>query len=151
MPERLIPLAICTACGAGKDLPLARCAACGEAPVDRELALLASDRFLSGPDRIALQERIRKGERLNPGASARAQARQMLASPDTPLILSNRQMWLLALANLLLTPVLGYAVWFRARGAPAGTQALLVTVPISLALGIGAVAWRWWSLHQVAP
>jgi hypothetical protein len=49
---------------------------------------------------------------------------------------------LLSLGNLLLTPLLGFAIWFRARGRPAGRQALVVTLPCSLLLAVGILAWR---------
>lgn len=57
--------------------------------------------------------------------------------------MSPRELLLLTLGNLFLTPLLGYAIWFRARGGPAGRQALAVTLPASLLLGLGVLAWRW--------
>lgn len=137
--------AICHRCGAGKDLPLGRCGACGVVPEgpDRELAMLCSRHFLKEEGELArLAERIRKGEPLQPDAAARAAARALLQPGEPEWVLQPRELVLLSLGNLLLTPLLGYAIWFRARGRPAGRQALAVTVPCSLLLAVGILAWR---------
>lgn len=148
--EVLASPAICMRCGKGKLTPFARCPSCGHIPQgeEREVALLCSSRFLNPAQRLMLQERIRRGEAINPSPAARAEARARLeaealdpgGSEHTQL--SRQQMALLLLGNVLLTPMLGYAVWFRARGGPAGTQALLLTVPTSLLLGALIAAWR---------
>ena len=137
-------------CAAGKDTPLGRCAACGHTPEgqDRALALLCSAQFLDPAQRQALQERIRRGEALKPSAVALAQAQNLLEPPPKTLRLSNTQLGLLLAGNLLLTPMLGYALWFRARGDPAGRQALLVTLPCTLLLAIALIAWRYWLVRQ---
>ncbi len=143
MPDEVLASpAICMRCGKGKHTPFARCSACSHLPMgeEREVALLCSSRYLNPAQRLMLQERIRRGENINPGPEARADARARLESgePQDSLEhsgLSRDQLLWLALANLLLTPMIGYAIWFRAHGGPAGTQALLVTVPMSLVLG----------------
>lgn len=136
--------AICHRCGAGKDLPLGRCGACGVVPEgsERELAMLCSSHFLEEAERARLAERIRKGEPLQPGAAARAAARAVLQPGEPEWVLQPRELVLLSLGNLLLTPLLGFAIWFRARGRPAGRQALVVTLPCSLLLAVGILAWR---------
>ena len=104
--------------------------------------MLCSSHFLDENERKQLAERIRRGEPLQPGASARAAARALLQPGEAEWVLKPRELILLTLANLLLTPLLGYAIWFRARGGPAGRQALAVTLPCSLLLAVGILAWR---------
>jgi len=138
---------VCCRCGAEKDLPLGRCGACGGLPVDdeRELALLCSTRILDLPALRAAQARIRRGEPLRPTEALRARARALLRGQEVVIVgFSARQLAGLALANLLLTPLLGYAVWFRyrTRPGPAARQALLATVPVSFILLVALVAWR---------
>ena len=140
-------LALCPRCGAEKDLPLGRCGACGVVPVDaeREIALLCSTRILDVPALRAAQERIRRGEPLRPTEALRARARALLLGEEVASVTFTRgQIAGLALANLLLTPLLGYAVWFRyrTRPGPAARQALFATVPVSLVLLVALVAWR---------
>jgi len=151
--EVLAPEAICIQCAAAKNTPLGRCPECGHTPEgpDREIALLCSSRFLDATQRLAIQERIRRGETLNPSATARANARAVLAPQTQALQLDNRQLLWLLLGNILLTPMLGYALWFRARGNPAGRQALLVTLPCSLVMAIVLFAWRYYLIQGAIP
>lgn len=135
--------AICIQCGAEKDLALGRCGACGRLPSgpDRELALLASARVLGQDELVAVQERIRRGARLNPSAESRRKARAILAgAPDVAVSLTTSQIALLVLANIALTPLLGWAVWMRLRRrpGPGARQAFVATVSASAAL---AGAW----------
>lgn len=105
--------------------------------------MLCSSHFLKEEaERKQLAERIRRGEPLQPGASARAAARALLQPGEAEWVLQPRELILLTLGNLLLTPLVGYAIWFRARGGPAGRQALAVTLPCSLLLAVGILAWR---------
>ena len=127
---------------------MAGCAACGWKAIgaERELALLCSTRFHDGAGLSALAERIRRGEVLNPSAELREKARAALAPVPEGVVLRRGQMAALAVANLVVTPLLGWAAWFRLRDrpGPAGMQALMVTVPITLGLGLvwGWVLWR---------
>lgn len=105
--------------------------------------MLCSSHFLKEEEeRKQLAERIRRGEPLRPGAEALAAARALLQPGEPEWVLQPRELVLLSLGNLLLTPLLGYAIWFRARGRPAGRQALVVTLPCSLLLAVGILAWR---------
>lgn len=141
-------LAICARCGMEKDLPLGRCPACSHVPAaaDRELALVCSTRVLDVAALRAAQERIRHGEAVRPTPALRAQARALLLGRSpVPARFTPRQVAALVLGNLMLTPLLGYAIWFRyrTRQGPAARQALFATVPVSLAL-VGVVfAWRY--------
>lgn len=139
--------AICHVCGTGKDLALARCAACGTVPVatEREDAVLCSEAFLDAAGLHQVQERIRRGERLLPSQALRARARAMLSGEEiAPVALTRRQQLGLVAANLLVTPLLGYALWFRwrTRPGPGARQVLLATVPANVALALGIVMWR---------
>lgn len=142
--------AVCHACGGPKDLPLGRCPTCALLPAGeaREDALLCSSLFLDDAALDALADRIRQGEPLRPTPQLRRLARErLLVAPIPPASLTSGQMAALAAANLLLTPLVGWAVWlrFRTRTGPGATQALVVTAPTSIALGAAIVAWRWYA------
>jgi hypothetical protein len=139
--------AICARCGAEKDLPLGRCPGCAHVPEsdERELAIVCSTRVLDIAALRAAQERIRRGEPVRPTAALRAQARAVLTGQAPTLArFTARQIAALVLANLVLTPLLGYAVWFRyrTRPGPAARQALFATVPVSVVLVGVVIAWR---------
>ncbi|MSP54973.1 MAG: hypothetical protein EXR69_05120 [Myxococcales bacterium] len=136
--------AICIRCGGAKELALARCPECGLVPIadERAHSLLASSRFLGAPELAEVQRRIRAGEPLRPARERVELARTMLAGSARvePFSLSPRQAAALVAANVLLTPALGYAVWFGTRHRPGlgARQALWLTLPVSFAL---ALAW----------
>lgn len=141
------PHAVCAACGADKDVPLARCGACGVVPqgTDREVALLLSTRFLTREELARARDRIRRGERPEPGPARRAEARALLAgTPLAPRALSRAAVVGLVVGNLLLSPLLGWAIWLRWRGhpGPGARQVWWATAPLSLALLIAWIGWR---------
>ena len=142
------PVAICARCGAEKDLALGRCSACAHLPTgdEREVAIVCSTRVLDVAALRAAQTRIRTGEPVRPTATLRARARAVLSGTEPRATrLTGGQLAALVVANLIGTPLLGYAVWwwYRADAGPAARQALLVTVPCSVALFGGIVAWRY--------
>lgn len=112
--------------------------------------MLASAAFLGPEELKAVADRIRRGELLRPTSAMRDRARELLhgVSPP-PASLGRGHLALLAMGNLLFTPLLGYAVWFRFRRhpGPGARQALLVTLPVTALLAVG-----WWMLRlrQVA-
>lgn len=139
--------AICARCGAEKDLALGRCPGCGHLPAgeERELAVVCSTRVLDAAALRAAQERIRRGEPVRPSAELRARAREALSGvPVRRTSLGPRELAAITAGNLLLTPLVGYAVWWwhRHDEGPAARQALLVTIPASLLLAGAIVAWR---------
>lgn len=143
----LEPTAICACCGAEKDLPLGRCPGCGHLPAgeEREVALVCSTRVLDVAALRTAQERIRRGEPVRPTAALRGRAREILSGvPIARTRLSAGQLLALATVNLVLTPLVGYAVWWWRRHdqGPAGKQALVVTIPCSILLFGGILAWR---------
>lgn len=139
--------AICHICGNNKDLALARCAQCGNVPsgTERELAMLCSTAVLDPEALGEVQERLRRGEPLRPSEGLRARARAILrgAPPPGPAW-TRAQLTTLFFANVLLTPLLGYAAWYRlrTRGGPAARQVLGVSVVSSLVVTAGWVVWR---------
>lgn len=149
-------VAVCHTCGAAKDLALGRCAACGRLPVggEREDAILCSRAFLDEDSLRNVQARLRRGEPLLPSAALRQEAREHLAGiREAPLTLSRKQLAALVAADVLLTPLIGYAVWFRlrTRGGPAARQALTSTLAVSMVLGLLLVAWRALSFAPLLP
>lgn len=112
---------------------------------ERELAIVCSTRVLDAAALQAAQERIRRGEAVRPTEALRARARAILSGRETVLArFTAGQLAALALANIVLTPMLGYAVWFRyrTRPGPAARQALAATIPVSILLFFALLAWR---------
>lgn len=135
---------MCVSCGADKDVALSRCASCGVLPTgqDREVAILCSDLVLGPADLAALQQRIRRGEALRPSLAMLTRARAVLYG-ESLRSFSRQELGLLAAANLLFTPLLGWVTWYRYRHEPAGTQALLVTAPVSALMVLMLGIWRY--------
>jgi hypothetical protein len=109
------------------------------------VAVICSRRVLGPAELAAAQSRIRRGEPLRPTAALLDRARRVLSGEvEEPARLSPPQMVALAFGNLLLTPILGYAVWWRWRDrqGPGARQALLVTLPVSLVLAVLLVLYR---------
>lgn len=107
--------------------------------------MICSTRVLGVDALREAQTRIRRGEPVRPTEALRARARALLhGAPMAPARLTPGQLVLLAAGNLLLTPLLGYAVAWRhhSEGGPATRQALLVTLPISILLFAALVMWR---------
>ncbi|MFN7147742.1 MAG: hypothetical protein ACK4YP_28490 [Myxococcota bacterium] len=141
-------LVVCARCGAEKDLALGRCAGCGHLPAgeEREVAMVCSTRVLDIDALRAAQERIRRGEPVRPTAALRARARDVLSGAVSRATrFDARQIFGIVVANVLLTPLVGYALWWRYRddAGPAARQALFATVPVSLALLVALIGWRY--------
>ena len=143
--------AICARCGAPKDVAVGRCAGCGFVPVgeDRVVAVLCSRKVLGEKELLEVQSRILRGEPLRPSGVVLDRARVVLGA-GSEAGFTRSQLWWLLVGNLLITPLLGLAVWFRARGELQGRQALSVTIPVMLFLGLLFVGMRWWTLQIVA-
>lgn len=108
--------------------------------------MLASRRMLDADGLAAVQARLRSGERLQPSGAALARARALLHGTEDPeLALGTAQIVGLLAANVLLTPLIGWAAWlrWRSRPGPAARQALVVTAPVSALLG---GLWIWWGV-----
>jgi len=145
--------AVCHRCGADKAGPFVPCKACGFTPTgdDRAIAWLFSTHHLTEADLETARTRVLNGVRPDPSKALKDAARlQMGAAPldeEARRPFPPSTLALLALADLLLTPLAGYAVWLglRTKRPRAARQALFVTLPISLVmlvLWVGAVYTR---------
>ena len=115
------------------------------------MAWLFSLHHLEEAELSSAAERIRAGEHPDPSKVLRDMAHQTMgAAPrteDSHATLSTRTLVAIAGANLLLTPMAGFAVWFgfRRERPIAAAQAMRITVPVAFALGalwIGMVGLR---------
>ena len=137
--------AICHRCGSTKVGAFQSCTDCNYTPrgPDREVAWLFSNNHLDGKELILAAERVRGGELPEPSTALRSHARTTMgrdknrAHTDKPL--EGKEIAGLVLANLLLTPLAGLAVWWGlSPDRPlAARQAMKVTVPIGCLLGLG--------------
>jgi hypothetical protein len=118
---------------------------------ERPTAWLFSLHHLSEADLQAAAERVRDGERPDPGQGLQAGAKKQMGA--TPLAdgaqgpMPTAHLIGIAAANLLLTPLAGFAFWIGLRDERpvAAAQALRITLPIAFALGAlwaGMVAMR---------
>lgn len=143
--------AVCHRCGGDKAAALDDCPACGHRPIgaDRELAWLFSDRHLNAAELAEASRRITAGDRPEPSPTQRRLARRALARVDQDPMppLSRGQVAALVAGCALLTPLVGWAVWFglltdRPRAA---RQALAVALPTTALFGlawVGMLAFR---------
>lgn len=129
------------------------CKSCSFVPQgeERPVAWLFSLHNLDETELPEAAERVRGGERPDPGRSLQAAARrQMGAAPladGSQCPLPTAHLIGIAAANLLLTPLAGFAFWIGLRNERplAASQALRITLPIAFALGAlwtGMVAMR---------
>jgi len=146
--------AVCIHCGATKPRAMALCAACGKAPRgdDRPLAYLFSSHHLSDRELDGVATRIRAGERPDPPEHLLQLARKQLTASlshlpgvhDEPAVapreLSREETWMLMAGNVVLTPLIGLAVWWgwRTRHPQAADRVLWLTLPVA---GLFAAAW----------
>ncbi len=141
--------AVCIRCGVEKELALTRCPGCGLVPAgdDRALSVLASRRMLGEAELAEVRRRIRTGEPFRPARARLALATAVLAGSANiePFAFTRASAVSLLLANVLLTPALGFAVWFGVRHRPGlgARQALWLTVPVAGLLAVGRVViWK---------
>ena len=145
-----MPQAVCIQCGGEKELALGRCASCGLVPTgpQRALSVIASTRMLAEPDLQEVQRRIAAGEPFRPGRARVEEAGRVLAGAARvePFNFDRNLALLLVAGNVLLTPALGFAVWFGLRHRPGlgARQALWLTIPVSLALFGARLAVGFW-------
>ena len=102
--------------------------------------------MLGEADLVEVQRRLAQGAPLQPSAARLDAARALLrgeGSGPPSRRLDPRELALLALGTLLLTPLLPLAVAFTFRDAPAGKQALAMAVAglvLDIALAIASLA-----------
>lgn len=136
--------AVCHRCGGDKHGPFVPCKACGFTPLreDRLVAWLFSLHHLDAAELTDAADRIRGGDRPDPSRTLREVARvgmgalplSNIARKPLPL----RTLLLLSSANVLLTPLAGFAVWFGMREdrPVAAAQALRITIPVTAVLAL---------------
>lgn len=117
------------------------------------MAYLFSSHHLSEEELIAVASRVKAGDRPDPPEHllqrARSELTQSLSQLPGPVpeagadqrSLTREEAWLLLLGNVVLTPLLGLAVWWgwRHRHPQAANRVLWMTLPIVAVLGGG-----WW-------
>lgn len=138
--------AVCHRCGGAKDQPLGACPDCGFVPAgqDRLVAWLFGDGWLNEEERGEASRRLLAGERPDPSRALLQRARRALGGEleagagGEPL--GRGPLLGLLLANVLLTPLAGVAVWLGMRSSSprAARQVLWITAPV---LGLGAALW----------
>ena len=136
--------AICHRCGSTKAGALLSCSDCSHTPrdTDRVVAWLFSSRHLDEDELKLASARIRAGELPEPSQALRAHARARMGRvdsaeyPDMPL--ERLELVAIALANLLLTPLAGIALWWGLKPVrpSAAHQIMRVTAPIAALLGL---------------
>ena len=130
------------------------CGGCGKAPRgdERPLAYLFSSNHLTEAELAGVAQRIRAGERPDPPEHLLQQARKQLTASlshlpgtyDEPAPvqreLTRDEKWLVTLGNVLLTPLVGLAVWWgwRSRHPQAADGVLWLTLPVA---GLFGAAW----------
>lgn len=136
--------AVCHRCGGDKSGPLVPCKGCGYVPQgeERATAWLFSANHLDEDELAHAADRIRGGERPDPPVSLAQAARvAMGAQPLSDAArqpMPNSSLALIGVGALVLTPLVGWAVWFglRQERPVAAGQALRLTVPITLAMAL---------------
>lgn len=107
---------------------------------EQEVALVCSTRVLTPEQLAAVADRCRRGEPVQPSHALRSRARALLrgAPIRAEAKLRPSQLVVLVFANLLLTPLLGYALWLKVRRqpGPGARQVLLATLPVSVVLAL---------------
>ena len=139
----IVHTAVCHRCAEPKKGPFVPCKGCGFVPTadHRAVAWLFSREHLDEEELQEAAQRIRQGDLPDPPKALREHARvSMGAAPldvEATRPLTTPQVVGLAAADVLLTPLVGFAVWFglRAERPVAARQALWLTVPLSLAIG----------------
>ncbi len=134
--------AVCVRCGGRREDAFAACPDCGFAPSadERPLSWLFSAAWLDDEELAEAARRITLGQRPDPSRRALLEARAALAGAPVHLgpPLAIRERVALLLANVLLTPLAGYAVWIglREERPAAARDALVLTVPITALLAL---------------
>lgn len=143
--------AVCHRCGARKRGPLVPCKGCRFVPVReaRAVAWLFSEHHLEAAELREAERRLRSGEVPAPPRALRVQAQRAMGALDAPpeadRPLAPGLVVLLVLTQILLTPLVGLAVWLGLREdrPRAARVAMGTTIPITAVL---AVLWcidRW--------
>jgi hypothetical protein len=134
--------AVCHRCGGPKLGPFVPCKTCEFVPLgeDRPIAWLFGLDYLTEEEMLEAGRRIRGGEVPDPSQALRELAREgMGAVPLSTAQLKPLTTWqilLLSLGNLVLTPLIGGAMWYGMREdrPVAAAQIARMTVPVAAGL-----------------
>ena len=132
--------AVCHRCGYRKNGPLVPCKACAFVPQRdaRSVAWLFSAHHLNEAELEEAERRIRVGDIPEPSKALRTMAQRAMGALDAPALedrpLRSTEILLLIVAEIVLTPLVGFAVWFglREQRPRAARTVALVTGPIVL-------------------
>lgn len=136
--------AICHRCGSAKKGPFVPCKACAVVPTreSRAVAWLLSSHHLNAEELDDAARRIRAGDVPDPPRALRDDARRAMGAVNAPPVDDRRLVGMervgLALASVLLTPLIGLALWLGLREArpTAARQVIAVTIPIAVILTV---------------
>ncbi len=136
-PQRPIR-AVCHRCGGPKQGPFVPCKTCSFVPLgeERPIAWLFGLDYLTEEEMLLAGERVRSGEGPDPSSALRELAREeMGALPLSSAQLKPLSTWQLlglSVSNLVLTPLIGGALWYGMREdrPVAAGQIARLTVPV---------------------
>ena len=139
--------AICLRCGADKGQAARICPSCGHRPEGDGLlvAWLLSDAHLDDAQLDAAAARIRSGASIRPSEAMLERARVGLGVHRArDRALSPPQRLALLATSLLLTPLVGWVLygWWRVERPRSATQALWLSLPVSVLYMAGVLAVR---------
>ena len=136
--------AVCVRCGSAREDYRQICPHCGHRPEAEGLlvAWLLSDEHLDAAQLDAAAARVRNGESIRPSERMLERARRALGThfaSDPGMTVAQR--FALLATSLLVTPLVGWVLWFwwRGRRPRAAMQALGLSLPataVFTALGI---------------
>jgi len=129
--------AVCVRCGGERAGFDQICPSCGQRPEGEGLlvAWLLSSENLDNEELSRVQERVRTGESIRPSARMIDRARRQLGSHfATDAGMDVRQRVLLLTTSLLLTPLVGWVLffWWRQDRPRASLQALALSLPATV-------------------
>lgn len=133
--------AVCVRCGADRMAYNQVCPACGFLPEGDGLAVawLLSDNHLSESELDAAQVRVRAGDPIEPNAKMLKVAKQALRTTfaTDPGLSTAQRLGVLA-CSLLLTPLVGWTLWWtwRSRRPRAAWQAFALSAPATVAFAV---------------
>ena len=134
--------AVCHRCGTRKKGPLVPCKACNFVPLRqaRAVAWLFSSHHLDEAELVEAERRIRGGDVPEPSKALRAMAQRAMGALDAPPLedrpLESFEVVLLVLTEIVLTPMVGLALWLGLRETRPRAARLVarITVPITAIL-----------------
>jgi hypothetical protein len=137
---------VCVRCGTFRTEYRQICPSCGHRPEGEGLlvAWLLSEEHLPAADVDAVAARVRSGEVIRPSEKMLDRARHALGAHVTsdPGLSTGQRLMLLA-TSLLITPLVGWVLWYwwRKERPRAALQALGLSLPASVAMTVLVLWW----------